>query len=423
VTDPVNNFDFEWRDNAPTVAVEEAEYKRLLGFPAAYPLEGRARELADWAREWYGRNGRPWIFAHNARSLEIGDEALTVDGASFASRRLREQLAEAQASRAALVAVSAGPECETQARKLWQEDKPDEYFFLEIFGSAAVEHLITQTGARLCAWADERGLAVLPHYSPGYTGWEMSDQVKLMALLRSGLQGTVALEALETGMLRPKKSLLALFGLTDRLELARSVATLIPCENCSFAPCRFRRAPFSRSAPQLEDVRRLQPTAATNGSPGLSANAKYSIHPRALRKWAEQRLELSFRADGGVDAVFRYEGTTCSNLGRPLQYDYRIRLGPSGRGYPILRAECAPAEGDTGHAQQCEYLSRPEALAKSVASERPLLNQPLNDVLTWHRGYSPAGCYCEAASRAHKWGLVYEVIHFALVQRASSSPK
>ena len=43
---------------------------------------------------------------------------------------------------------------EKQAR---QEEKPDEYFFLETFGSAVVEHLITVAGARLCAWADVRG--------------------------------------------------------------------------------------------------------------------------------------------------------------------------------------------------------------------------------------------------------------------------
>jgi len=30
------------------------------------------------------------------------------------------------------------------------------------------------------------------------------------------------------------------------------------------------------------------------------------------------------------------------------------------------------------------------------------------------RPASPAGCYCEPASRQHKWGLVLETIHYAL---------
>ena len=39
------------------------------------------------------------------------------------------------------------------------EEKPDEYFFLEIFGSAVVEHLVAGMGARLCGWAEARALA------------------------------------------------------------------------------------------------------------------------------------------------------------------------------------------------------------------------------------------------------------------------
>ena len=61
---------------------------------------------------------------------------------------------------------------------------PDEYFFMEIFGSAMVEHLNTMLGARLCAWAEGHKMAVLPHYSPGYPEWDISQQGALMELLR-----------------------------------------------------------------------------------------------------------------------------------------------------------------------------------------------------------------------------------------------
>jgi hypothetical protein len=44
------------------------------------------------------------------------------------------------------------------------------------------------------------------------------------------------------------------------------------------------------------------------------------------------------------------------------------------------------------------------------------VNRPLNDVLSLERSSNPAGCYCESGSREHKWGLVFEVIHFALAQ-------
>ena len=32
--------------------------------------------------------------------------------------------------------------------------------------------------------------------------------------------------------------------------------------------------------------------------------------------------------DGTVDALFRYEGTTCSNMGRAIRFHYHVTLGP-----------------------------------------------------------------------------------------------
>jgi hypothetical protein len=121
--------------------------------------------------------------------------------------------------------------------------------------------------------------------------------------------------------------------------------------------------------------------------------------------------------DRSVEALFRYEGTTCSNLGRPLAYDYVIKLDGPENGYRIRQSTCVPAPGDIGHAAMCEYISDGEKLTAAIARECPLVGRPLNDVLSWKRPFSPAACYCDAESRMHKWGLVLEVIHFALAKR------
>jgi hypothetical protein len=65
----------------------------------------------------------------------------------------------------------------------------------------------------------------------------------------------------------------------------------------------------------------------------------------------------------------------------------------------------------------CEYINNGERLTATIARECPLVGRPLNDVLMWKRPFSPAACYCDAESRMHKWGLVLEVIHFALAKR------
>ena len=87
-------------------------------------------------------------------------------------------------------------------------------------------------------------------------------------------------------------------------------------------------------------------------SAGL-ATAKYTVNAKALQRWSDERLSMDRRADGSVDAVFRYEGTTCTNMGRPLQFQYRVTLGPRADGYPIREQQCAPAEGDDGPHATC----------------------------------------------------------------------
>ena len=416
---------FELIDPKPPVKVQEAEYQRLLGYPKHHVADGRARELADWARTWYAENGKPWIYARQADALELKNKRLQVGGTEFASKQLHDQFIAAQAHTAVLVAVSAGPECEARARQLWQEGKPDEYFFMEMYGSAVVEHLVTVASGHLCGWADQNGMAALPHYSPGYSGWDISEQTKLWKLIRQkpGRDFPGDIDVLDTGMLRPKKSLLALFGITRHLDTVRNLATLIPCENCSLPGCQYRRAPYRHSPPQIEDVRRLQggeieePDTPVAAGSTLNHDARYSINTHALQKWSEERLQMKFLADGSVAARFRYEGTTCSNMGRPLAFDYEIKLGPPDDGYRILAAGCAPAPGDIGYQSQCEYLNNAESLMSSIANEKPLLGKPLNAVLTWERPYDPSGCYCDPARREHKWGLVLEVIHYALARR------
>src|ERR1700728_2147876 len=394
------------------VDVRPEEYVRLLGYPRGWELEGRAQELAEWARAWYAQNGRPWVYARQAETFAVDSNSICIDGMQFASKRLEGTLDQAGAHNVILVAVGAGPEAEEEAQRRWADDKPDEYFFLEMYAAAVVEHLTTTTGARLCDWAEQHGMAVLPHYSPGYPEWDVAEQPRLLELMMRTRREEFPsrLEVLESGMLRPRKSQLAVFGVTRHTERLRRVTELVPCENCSFGPCQYRRAPY-RKPPRGYGER------IAVGPPVLDENAAYSVNRKALQRWAEERLSIDERKDGSLDAVFRYDGTTCTNMGRPMTFHYRVKLGSRDEGYPIREQRCAPAAEDTGHTFMCQYIENPEGLMGAVDRERPLHGEKLNAVLSWRREASGAGCFCEAASRNHKWGLVLETIHYALAQR------
>ena len=247
---------FSLIETNPRVELLEAEYLRLLGYPKNHPLQGRARELANDAQAWFAKNGRPWICAREIPSLELKHGNSCIGGVEFSSKKLREILFEARAHSTLLVAVSAGKECEQHAGELWKEGKPDEYFFLETCGSAVVEQLITLASGRICAWADGNQMAALPHFSPGYSGWEITEQIPLWKLFQKHSVGDFPgeLDVLDSGMLQPKKSQLAVVGLTRDKEKARRFQKLIPCENCSLPDCRYRRSAYKRSRPQMESV-------------------------------------------------------------------------------------------------------------------------------------------------------------------------
>jgi hypothetical protein len=240
----------ELTDLFPDTNVQAAEYQRLLGYPRDHALDDRALELSEMARAWYGRHGRPWMYARQVDRVALANGGLRIGGVVFASRHLRETFAAAGANSAILVAVSAGPEIEAEAQARWREEKPDEYFFFEVYGSAVVEHLVMMAGARLCAAAERDGLAVLSPYSPGYPEWDIAQQRALMDLIfdphpsRMKLPGP--LEVMSSGMLRPKKSLLAVFGMTPHTERVRKLTELVPCQRCALPGCQYRRSVYSR---------------------------------------------------------------------------------------------------------------------------------------------------------------------------------
>lgn len=236
-------------DDHPEVQVREAEYLRLLGYPAGWQLEGRAQELACWAQEWYASHGRPWTLAYRCDEVNVERHRVTIGSESFNSKYLCRTWQDAGAHAGFLVAVTAGPELEDEANRLWRQERPDEYFFLEVFGSAIVEHLVMQVGSQICARAEQEGMAVLPHYSPGYRQWDVAEQPRLLQHIRRLARRPLpsSLTVLTSGMLRPKKSQLAVFGVTRDLERVERTAELAPCASCTFAPCQYRRVPYVRA--------------------------------------------------------------------------------------------------------------------------------------------------------------------------------
>jgi len=408
----------EFLDRTPDINVLESEYKRLLGYPEDYSVNDRVREIMEKTRQWYSKHGKPWMYVRQVESFEIKKDHFLINGKEFISNRVSAQMSESEGHSVVASVVSAGKNCEERARQLWQEEKPDEYFFMEVYASAVVEHLISIAAGEICSWADRNSMAVLPRYSPGYPEWEIGEQQKLFDVIvqNKNYNFPEEIHVMHTGMLNPKKSLLSIYGLTCHLDKVQRTTNLIPCENCSMANCQYRRSSYKKSSLQIENVERLRSNVQDESDTTLILNAKYSFSHKALEKWSKERLRLQFNDDHSIDAIFRYEGTTCSNMGHALEFDYHIKIESVETNYKIIEATCHPASEDVGYTFMCRYIENLISIMKDIADEAPLLGKSLNEVLLWEREYNPSACYCRPASREHKWGLVFEVLHYALVQ-------
>jgi hypothetical protein len=256
--------------------------------------------------------------------------------------------------------------------------------FLNAFAVAEAEYLRAQAKEHLQHSFREQGLTVLPHYSPGYDGWTLTDQQTLYDIALGAYdEPDRPLRVLPSGGLWPSKSLIAAYGITTRTDIAKDLKDF-----------------WSRL------------TATSHES----AASNYVFSNKALSLWREKRLHLKVLSHQQLVARFRFDGTTCNNMGVPIAIDYHVSLERnSGPGYRIVNCFCQPAEGDVGFRSMCAYLENPDQHQSQVESYQPLIGRPLDEALAWHPPVSPAGCLCSRASQDHKWRIVLQTIHYALV--------
>ncbi len=113
---------------------------------------------------------------------------------------------------------------------------------LDAIGSVAAEAAADSLNLRLCEVAGERGLAAAPRVSPGYGGWDVRFQRKLLALLPASQLGIT----LTSGqMMIPRKSVSFAVAFDEEGKVAHVPGSR--CERCGLERCRHRIAPMRRT--------------------------------------------------------------------------------------------------------------------------------------------------------------------------------
>jgi hypothetical protein len=391
--------------------VSEAEFHRLLGYPKGSLPTDEVLAAAQTARDWFQNNARPWVSVREIGISKIhGHTVELADNEVLHGRALAQRLHQVEADRMVVLAASAGPEVDEKVKTLWNEGHVDESYCMNAYASAVVEQMVRETGIGLCDQYEPLGISVLSHISPGYTGWDLDDQVTLLKLIKSEMNGP--LEALPSKMLVPQKSLLAVFGLTPRIDLAAKFTELTPCVTCDLSACNFRRAPYGASSEAT-----ILPDTIVESTPQTYT---YTFPVKALARWTKNYLKVFPRADGGLLAHFHYEGSTCHTGGLPFEIVYEIVLNSAAQGYRVQSLTCNPPQEDQRYRSMCAF-QREQDFEIKMRETPPVKDWYFKEVLQWTPLTHPAGCLCDQMNREHKWLMVLQTLHFALFQEKNSN--
>ena len=309
-----------------------AEYQRLLGYPRDHVLEGRARGARGLgARRGTREHGRPWMYAREAadggarrdgvdpdrgRGVSQPAAAKTLAGRrgrarrgagggrrrARRSRRRRSGCGRRRSPTSTSSSRSTGRRS-SSTRRRWPAP-----------GCAAGRR---RTGWRCCRTTAPGIRSGTSPSRPRCSRCSGLARQPLPGPLRGARLGDAAAEEVAAGGVRPdapRGSACAADATGAVRELLVRAVPVPPG-----AVSRDARIHGARVRRGGDRERAADAAIAAATDAGAGSTAAYTVNAKALRRWAAERLKLTPADDGTVDALFRYDGTTCTNMGRPLR--------------------------------------------------------------------------------------------------------
>ncbi len=177
------------------------------GAPATAHIEELIdRMLSEASRYWSARAGFSLI---GAPCKAAGLEGFSAANTFFSTgRTIAEALSGADT--VALFVASAGRGIDAWAAEAARGGDPLEAYCIDTVGTVIAEAAADFVGVQVAARAAESGSKTTNRYSPGYCGWQVTEQRELFALLPPGF---CDVNLTESCMMIPRKSVSGIIGI------------------------------------------------------------------------------------------------------------------------------------------------------------------------------------------------------------------
>jgi len=173
-------------------------------------------------------------FDHKSYSVLVDSQSFNVKKVVFQQMRKVESIA--------LFACTAGNEIIDRSRELMKEGELLKGYVYDVFGSLVVEEAMDRVQNTLASKMQEEGLKITNRYSPGYCGWDVSEQKKLFSLLPKNFCG---IELTDSCLMNPIKSVSGIIGIGGSVKFNEYTCNLCDEEDCLYRNLRHKTASSS----------------------------------------------------------------------------------------------------------------------------------------------------------------------------------
>ena len=223
------------------LAIDPEEVLRLQGYRRGIDVPSPdVRALFEEALALGGRLMEPRAVVRWSAARQEGDRRLTTaDGVTFTIPGIAGTWGVLTEVAGAVVTI--GGALEARVAALWDAREVPLAAMLDSVGSGAVESLAEHVNDLLCQQGIADGVRVTNRISPGYGGWDVSEQNLLFRFVDGA---PVGVELNAACFMTPEKSITLLVGAGPG---ARVDHDFNQCARCWMARCAYRRAPAART--------------------------------------------------------------------------------------------------------------------------------------------------------------------------------
>jgi hypothetical protein len=170
------------------------------------------------------------IFSHIWFDNE--NKSITINNTGFSIRNIVfSQIKKAES--VALFLCTAGEEIGKRSRKAMHERDLLRGYIYDVIGSEIAEAAADLMQDDLERSAAESGLKITNRYSPGYCGWNVSEQHKLFSLIPYNYCG---IRLTESALMDPVKSVSGIIGIGPNVK-----SNPYTCKMCDMKDCVYRK--------------------------------------------------------------------------------------------------------------------------------------------------------------------------------------